>query len=182
MFVLVTGGSKSGKSRIAESLLCEQTGSKLYLATMEPYGQEAQDAINRHRRMRQGKGFETCERYTDVGGIVFSDWPDAVLLECIGNLCANEMFSDNGIHEQVAEKITQDIRKLAAKTKLFVAVTNQVGEDGMTYTEETMTYIRVLGEINARLAEEADVVIESVCGIPVYRKSVEYRQRGDGRI
>lgn len=176
MFVLITGGSKSGKSKIAESLVCDGTGSRLYLATMEPYGRDAEEAIKRHRSMRQGKGFETLERYTDIGGITLDKWPERILLECVGNLCANEMFSDAGVHEQVADKITQDIIALAAKTKLFVAVTNQVGEDGGGYPQETMAYIRTLGTINARLALAADIVIESVCGIPVYRKPVRRTQ------
>ena len=49
--------------------------------------------ILRHRQMRAGKGFETVERYTDLKGLKLD--PDSVvLLECMSNLTANEMFQE----------------------------------------------------------------------------------------
>ena len=56
MTVLVTGGSKCGKSHFAESLFNDFPGEKIYIATMQPYGEEAFAAIERHRKMRSGKG------------------------------------------------------------------------------------------------------------------------------
>lgn len=183
MVILITGGSKCGKSRIAEEIITGYAGKRYYIATMEPFGEEAKTAIERHRSMRADKGFETIERYTDVGGIRFPKVsyqvsvddslkvPGCVaLLECMGNLCANEMFSPQGIHEGVTEKILSDIDKLHCQTEVFVIVTNQVGADGMEYSPETMNYIKVLGNVNAALAAKADVVIEAVCGIPVIHK------------
>ena len=83
MTTLITGGSKCGKSSYAEKLLDGFAGRKIYIATMEPFGSDAQEAIKRHRLMRKGKGFETLERFTDIGG---ADIPKncAVLLECVG--------------------------------------------------------------------------------------------------
>ena len=63
MTVLVTGGSKCGKSHFAESLFNDLEGEKIYIATMQHYGEEAFAAIERHRKMRSGKGFETIEQY-----------------------------------------------------------------------------------------------------------------------
>ena len=63
-----------------------------------------------------------------------------------------------------------DIRQLAQICQLLVLVTNQVGADGIQYTESTTAYIRNLGELNWLLAEEADLVIEMVYGIPVVWK------------
>ena len=103
MTVLVTGGSKCGKSHFAESLFNDFPGEKIYIATMQPYGEEAFAAIERHRKMRSGKGFETIEKYTDIGGV---NVPEScgVLLECMGNLCANEMFC--------SEKMTYPANKI----------------------------------------------------------------------
>ena len=85
MLTLITGGCKCGKSSIAEDILSDFCGRKIYIATMEPFGEEAHTAISRHRIMRSGKGFETVEKYTDIQDI---DLPDgcAVLLECACNL------------------------------------------------------------------------------------------------
>ena len=167
MMVLVTGGSKSGKSRIAETIVTSSEQPRFYLATMMPFGEEAQAAIERHRAMRAGKGFVTVEKYTDIAQ---TELPhnSAVLLECIGNLCANEMFS--ACAPNPAEKIIDGIAALAQKTSLLVIVTNQVGEDGGLYPTETMHYIKLLGQINRALARQSDCVIEAVCGIPLVLK------------
>ncbi len=73
MMTLVTGGCKCGKSHYAEKLLENFAGKKYYIATMEPYGEEAMTAIARHRKLRAGKGFETIERYTDIEGLVMPE-------------------------------------------------------------------------------------------------------------
>lgn len=167
MTILVTGGSKSGKSRIAEGIVTHSELPRFYIATMMPFGKDAQCAIERHRAMRAGKGFVTIEKYTDIGSIELP-YGSAVLLECMGNLCANEIFSS---HEPNPEqKIIREISEIAARSRLFVVVTNQVGEDGMNYPLETMNYIKSLGEINVELAQIADCVIEAICGIPLVLK------------
>ena len=66
MTTLVTGGSKCGKSSFAEKMLEGFPGRKVYIATMQPFGEDASEAIERHRKMREGKGFETVEKYTDI--------------------------------------------------------------------------------------------------------------------
>lgn len=167
MFILISGGCKNGKSAIAEQIICSGNSERFYIATMQPFGKEAEIAIKRHREMRSGRNFNTIEKYTDVGEIVLPG-KSSVLLECIGNLCANEMFSAGCSAPD--EKILLDITKLIAGTELFVAVTSQVGSDGIIYPAETMEYMRSLGRLNAALAHTADIVIEAVFGIPVILK------------
>ena len=168
MMILVTGGSKCGKSRFAESLFSDIAGPKIYLATMQPYGAEAFAAIERHRKMRADKGFLTVEQYTDIGR---ADIPagSAVLLECMGNLLANEMFRGGGITD-CADKIVSDILHLHQRTGLLVIVTNQVGSDGICYEAGTAAYIAAIGAVNQKIAANADKVIECVYGIPVTLK------------
>ena len=165
MMILVTGGSKCGKSRYAESLFEDIQALKYYIATMQPYGAEAHTAIERHRKMRAEKGFMTVEQYTDIdcaniqaGG--------AVLLECMGNLLANEMFCHDKIYDS-ADKIISGVLNLYRKTSLLVIVTNQVASDGICYENGTAAYIAALGKINQALAGFADRVVECVYGIPV---------------
>ena len=43
-------------------------------------------------------------------------------------------------------------------------------EDGIVYEESTVKYIRAMGRINEKLAEQADRVVEVVVGIPVIVK------------
>ncbi len=168
MMILVTGGSKSGKSRIAESLLSGCAGRKIYLATMEPFGSEAARAIERHRKARAGKGFETVEKPRDLHEITLPRG-SAVLLECLSTLCANEMFSAKEPADPT-EKILRGIDALEKQTERLIVVTSNVGCDGIAYPPETMEYIRVLGGLNQRLARRSEAAVEAVCGIPVTLK------------
>ena len=163
MITLITGGSKCGKSRYAERIFSNIQPEKLYIATMIPYGEEAHTAIERHRKMREGKGFKTIE--------ILPIESSSVLLECMGNLCANEMFCGNKIIDPT-DKILMGVQHLNRMAKEMVIVTNQVGDDGIEYAEETAAYIRVLGEINRRIAEFSDNVIECVYGLPILLKGV----------
>ena len=76
MIHLVTGGSGSGKSEYAENWLMEQSGGQkdllplIYVATMMPYTEETKKKIERHHRLRAGKGFRTIEKYTDMYKVV----------------------------------------------------------------------------------------------------------------
>lgn len=165
MTVLVTGGAKCGKSHFAEMLFSGFEGRKLYIATMQPYGEEAFEAIERHRKLRSGKGFETIEKYTDIDEI---NLPEScgILLECNANLCANEMFKDENITDPT-EKIIRGFEHLKRRAKLFVMVTNEVGNDGVSYESGTAKYIEIMGEINRHAAKISDIVVECVYGIPV---------------
>lgn len=168
MLILITGGSKSGKSLMAENIISSYSGKKYYIATMEPFSDEAKNAIERHRKMRAGKGFETIEKYRDIETVQTRD--DAiVLLECMGNLCANEMFSKT-YNENVSDKISNGIKKLSKRHRVLIVVTNEVFADGVEYPHETMCYIKNMGEINRKISEYADVVIESIYGIPLVLK------------
>ena len=147
MFILVTGGSGSGKSEFAENIAMKLGGKMLYVATMKPYDDECLKRIERHRKMRDGKGFRTVECYTDLSEITES--ADTILLECMSNLTANVMFSDN--NDNAFDKI----------------VTNEISSDGIEYDRDTKMYISLLGKINSMLSKRADKVYEVVYGIPI---------------
>ena len=48
----VIGAGASGKSAYAESLCLGHDGPRVYLATMEPFGEEGARRIARHRALR----------------------------------------------------------------------------------------------------------------------------------
>ena len=170
--ILVIGGSKCGKSGYAESLFNDFRGEKIYLATMKPFGEEAHAAIERHRKARSGKGFSTLERSADIGG---ADIPkgSGVLLEDMGNLLANEMFSGEKILDP-REKILRGIEKLQNTASLLVIVSNNVGADGIKYPESTARYIEYLSYINCAITDRAEYVVECVYGIPIIQKDEDY--------
>lgn len=166
MLILVTGGSASGKSAHAERILCSRApGARLYLATMQPFGRTAQYRIERHRKLRAGKGFETVERTTDLAGLRLQKRYDGILLEDLSNLLANEIYAPEGAGDRAYEAILSGIARLEPACETLVVVTNEVFSDGLLYDAQTIRYIETLGRLNAALAERADAVYESVCGI-----------------
>lgn len=189
MLHIVYGGSASGKSSYAESfaMSLQGEGRLLYIATMYPYkwntteiDPETMQRIERHRAMRADKGFDTVECYRHVEHIM-AKRQDVLLLECMSNLLANEMYleqdSDAGSDmaetmSPVSNKIVQALIDLSTRVQELVIVTNDVFSDGgsLTYDESTREYVKNLAEINCALAREAATVTEVVCGIPVIVK------------
>ena len=169
MMIFLTGGSGCGKSYYAESICSAISGPKYYLAAMRPYGEEGEARILKHRAMRAGKGFETVERYTDYASLILPERGTA-LLECIANLTANEMFDSDETMSDPVERVLNGVCALRSQCETLIVITNEVGSDGIEYTESTQAYIRALGTVNAALAHMADTVIEMVAGIPVVLK------------
>ena len=166
MLILVTGGAASGKSAHAERLLCEAApSSRLYLATMQPFGAAAQARIARHCALRQGKGFETIERPLDLAELALSQHYDGILLEDLGNLLANEIFAPEGAGDAAFGSTLAGIDHLQDCCETLVIVTNEIFSDGLPYPPETVQYIGLLGQLNAALCARAEAVYESVCGI-----------------
>ena len=162
MLSLIIGGSASGKSAYAEALVSRLDGKPIYLATMEPYGEEAQTRIERHRAQRRDRGFETLECPADLASLTLP--PQAnVLLEDLGNLLANEMFSPTG---GGAERAMQGLEALRRSCAHLTIVSNEVFSGGDRYEGETLRYLWELARLNRQLAAEADLVVELVCGLP----------------
>ena len=175
MFTLVIGGAASGKSEYAERLVtASRCKPHYYIATMQPFDQECQARIDRHRQMRAGKGFETVECYT---GLSFLSLPQrgSVLLDCLGNLAANELYSPAGAGaEQAAlDAIISGVETLLSQCENLVIVSNEVFTGGSSYLGETETYLRLLAGANRALAARADQVCEIICGLPQYYKGKE---------
>ena len=171
MLELVTGGSGSGKSAYAESRICEWNrqgpNPLFYIATMYPYGEETEKKIERHRILRKGKGFETLEWYTGLkqhledGSLKGAD----VLLECMSNLVANEMYMESGAGCHADQTILEGIQELNQQCANLVIVTNEVFSESVPDSPEMKEYKRILGKINREIATMADQVTEVIYGI-----------------
>ena len=72
MITLVTGGSGSGKSAYAESLLYSCEGIRYYIATMQIYDAEGEKKVERHRKLHLSV---TCKKYVHTDFIKTCDTP-----------------------------------------------------------------------------------------------------------
>ncbi len=191
MMELVTGGSGSGKSAYAEETLCsldsfpdsgngketgtQQDGQRYYIATMPPWDKETEKKIERHRAMRSGRGFHTLEWYTGFeeklrrGDCPSLDRTD-ILVECLSNLTANEMYMEEGAGENAVDAVIRGILCLRDRCRNLVVVTNDVFSESAEDSSEM---------------RRSDRVTEVVCGIPCTVKpetgrETEEEKEGDG--
>lgn len=172
MFTLIIGGSGSGKSAFAENLAMTYNQKPyIYIATMLSFDQETKDKILRHKKMRQDKRFQTIECFTGLNNITVPK-SSTVLLDCMSNLLANEMFQKGGAKEHSVTRIMDGIIALEKQCSNLIVVTNEIFLDGCIYEEDTKEYMEALGTINRNMAGEAKKVIEVVCGIPILTKTV----------
>ncbi|MBS7007391.1 bifunctional adenosylcobinamide kinase/adenosylcobinamide-phosphate guanylyltransferase [Anaerostipes sp.] len=169
MFTLITGGSGSGKSEYAEGFTDSWKEPKIYIATMFPYDEETEKKIQRHREMRRDRGFVTLECFTGLSAVRLPEGAH-VLLDCMSNLAANEMFMEEGAGTGTPEEILAGIEKLLKEAEDICIVTNEIFSDGIKYPPETVQYQEYLGFLNCRMAQMADRVVEVVYGIPLIQK------------
>ena len=96
MRILLVGGSKSGKSSLAQSLTKKLAGDGpcIYWATMEPVDHEDDERIEKHIEDRDGLGFITAERGRDITKIRLHE-SASVLFDSVTALLANEMFGES---------------------------------------------------------------------------------------
>ncbi len=196
MTILILGGSASGKSAIAEDMLSRLAGNgkKAYIATMRVYDDEGKERVKRHRAMRADKGFFTVEAPEGISQAQGDEIYGAdCLLECVSNLAANIVFSDDFDESYIfrmneaerrdwkkkkAERILNEIRFIKEQAENLVIVSNNVFEGGKAYEGLTLDYIDILGEVNVRLATESDEVYEAVASIPM---RIDFRHRAKER-
>ena len=153
-----------------------------YIATMEPFGAETKRKIERHRQMRAGKGFQTIECYTELSekAKALKGTHASVLLECMSNLTANELYrrvcqaehegkeaEAYGAAEKAVEAVWQGMMALCEACDQIVVVTNEVFSECSRDSKDMVRYKQVLSEINCKMAKMADRVTEVVYGIPV---------------
>lgn len=169
MFIFLTGGSASGKSGWAEGLAAalhrREGGVLLYLATMSAGDEESRARIARHRRQRAGKGFLTLERPAGLGELTLP--PDAtVLLEDVGNLCANELYGPGGGGVPAA---AAGLEYLIPRAKNLVVVGNELSSAGEDW-QGMADYLEAVARAQILCAARADAAGEVLCGLPLWHK------------
>ena len=172
MLTLVIGGAASGKSAYAEYLAVQSGGPRYYLATMQVWDAECAARVEKHRKMRAAKQFETVECPLHLENIRLPARGTA-LLEDLGNLTANELYDSAGAGENAASAILEGLDQLAGQCAHLIVVSNEVFSGGADYAGDTGRYLKALAQVNNALAARADHVVRVVCGIPVYYKGVE---------
>jgi adenosylcobinamide kinase/adenosylcobinamide-phosphate guanylyltransferase len=163
---LVTGGSRSGKSKHALELAASYN-NKAFIATAEATDDEMRARIERHRRERD-PSFHAWEEPVDLAAALSSlpDGTEVLVLDCVtvwlGNLAHRDKIIDG-----TSPEIEAFLDVLSAPPCHLILVTNEVGMGIIPGDSATRRFRDLAGSINQQLAEKADKVILTVCGIPL---------------
>lgn len=167
MNYLIVGGSKSGKSDIAERISLELNENKvIYIATMKPYDDEDKKRIEAHIKKRYGHNFITIEKHRNISEVCASiNEDDTVLIDSTTSLLNNEMFDGNNINNDAGNNIVDDLIKIMDKGCNTVIVSDYIFNDSIEYDQITESYKKQLALINKKLVQYCDKVVECTFGM-----------------
>jgi adenosylcobinamide kinase / adenosylcobinamide-phosphate guanylyltransferase len=170
--VLVTGGSRSGKSAFAQRTAETVAGRRLYLATSVPEDPEMHLRVQRHRAAR-GPGWDTTEEPRDLAGVLRSDRDHTVcLVDCLTLWVSNLLFAAHQqgcevTEEEIAGRSQELLEASAGRSGLVVFVTNEVGMGIVPDTAVGRRFRDLAGRCNQTVAAGAAEVYLVVSGIPL---------------
>ncbi|MDP6779294.1 MAG: bifunctional adenosylcobinamide kinase/adenosylcobinamide-phosphate guanylyltransferase [Candidatus Latescibacteria bacterium] len=175
--VMVTGGSRSGKSAHAQQLAERESGSHTFVATCPPIDEEMRERIRRHREDREGRGWSTVEETVDLAKVIRAARDGGVLLvDCLTLWINNLMYraeQDGGeVEEDEIARLGKELVDASAEregTTLFV--TNELGIGIVPEHAMVRRYRDLVGRCNQVVAAGADRVILMIAGIPTKLKS-----------
>ncbi len=162
---LVLGGARSGKSRLAESLVARHPPPWLYVATAEAGDAEMAARIAAHKA-RRGVAWTTIEAPRDLAGRLAEHAGLPVLVDCLTLWLTNLMLADADIEAEIArlERVLDESRDS------IVLVANEVGSGIVPDNALARRFRDLQGQLNQRLAARADRVVLVVAGLPLFVK------------
>ncbi|MDR2520242.1 MAG: bifunctional adenosylcobinamide kinase/adenosylcobinamide-phosphate guanylyltransferase [Eubacteriaceae bacterium] len=166
MVTLILGGSRSGKSMLAQVLAIRlsaiREGKLFYFATMVPVDEEDEKRVARHRLERDGWGFEAVEEGYDIASKApgFAKG-DIVLFDSVTSYVMNILFSDNDVVNRIrSDDIPKEIKALSDAAGDLIIVSDYIFSDAERYSPEIERYRSILGKAHLSIASFSDAVIE----------------------
>lgn len=170
--ILVTGGTRSGKSSTAERLAREFGGRVLYVATAEARDEEMKLRIERHQADRPAD-WGTLDAPRDAVELLREregEW-DTILFDCLTLYVTNLVLEHEPEYRDPESILAEDVRELAdylaGTWSQSIVVTNEVGSGIVPVDPLSRLFRDLQGRANQLFASRADEVYFCVSGIPV---------------
>ena len=166
----VLGGSRSGKSRRAESLANASDQSVTYIATYaaDPADEEMRLRVERHRKQRPSD-WKTIENRFDLDNIVRETKDVLFLLDCL-TLWLSFHLTSGRSSEEILKELEQTLLLIRESERSFIIVSNEVGSGIVPLTPETRAFRDLCGLANQLVASHANTVELMVAGLPLVLK------------
>ncbi|HEX6447589.1 MAG TPA: bifunctional adenosylcobinamide kinase/adenosylcobinamide-phosphate guanylyltransferase [Streptosporangiales bacterium] len=151
---VLTGGMRSGKSRLAVRLAAESGHDVVVIATAQPRDDDMAARIRRHRSERPDD-WATVEEPVDLADALAATPPAAtVVVDCLTLWVSNLVERDCG-DAKILELARSAARLAAGREAPTIAVTNEVGGGVIPANPLARRYAEVLGRVNADWVEHA---------------------------
>lgn len=177
--ILITGGSRSGKSAFAQQMMENLPGKRLFVATCPHTDAEMDERIRRHVEQRQGRGWQDLEEPVHLRQLFSSLDPGVnVLIDCLTLWVNNMMYSVELSGKEINDEVMcSRAQKLALAAREFsgtvIMVTNEVGLGIVPDNPMARRYRDLVGRCNQVMASLADEVFLVTCGLPLQIKYAE---------
>jgi len=160
--ILITGGIKSGKSKLALQLAKQVgDGEKFFVATARAIDDEMRGKIEKHRTDR-GEGFKTIEEPLALGDILKQFLSSTVVIDCL-TLWLSNLFFEIG-EEKKKREIENFVNALKEFRGNLIIVSNEVGWGLIPGDEISRRYQSELGSLNQVVAEMCDEAYVLISG------------------
>ncbi|MCV2867760.1 bifunctional adenosylcobinamide kinase/adenosylcobinamide-phosphate guanylyltransferase [Defluviimonas sp. WL0002] len=161
--ILITGGARSGKSGIAETIALSLAPRAVYIATAEVRDQEMASRVALHQE-RRGEEWSTLAEPLDLAGaLAATDGQGPRLVDCLTLWLTNLML---GGHDwRAAGRALAEA--LPAQTDPVIFVTNEVGSGIVPDNALAREFRDAAGLLNQWIAAASDEVILAVSGLPL---------------
>lgn len=163
---LVVGGARSGKSTLAERLVCATGRPRRYIATAEAWDDEMRARIAQHRADR-GANWTTVEAPLDLAGALAAARPaEVVLVDCATLWLTNHLLAEHDLAAEAA-RLLAALRDCPAPVTV---VSNEVGWGIVPENALARRFRDEQGRLNQQIAAAADLVVTVIAGLPLVLK------------
>jgi adenosylcobinamide kinase / adenosylcobinamide-phosphate guanylyltransferase len=173
LMILVTGGSRSGKSFYAQKAAESLNSSRVFIATCPVIDEEMSRRIQKHQQDRNGRGWHTIEEPVNIASAIENATTySTVLVDCLTLWINNLMYVSENNNKNISEMdIAVECGKLIsacmkhAGTIFFV--TNEVGMGIIPENASARLYRDLVGRCNQIVAAACHRVILLISGQPI---------------
>ena len=167
--ILILGGARSGKSRLAEDLVVT-TRPVTLIATAEPGDEEMRERILQHQEARPPDWSLIEEPIDLIGALGRADPASAVVVDCL-TLWVSNLIGEGLGDDEIEDRALAAAKQTASRQLATVVVSNEVGSGIVPVNPLARRYRDLLGRVNTIWADTVDQVYLTVAGgvVPVQR-------------
>ncbi|SDJ77892.1 adenosylcobinamide kinase /adenosylcobinamide-phosphate guanylyltransferase [Ferrimonas sediminum] len=168
---LISGGARSGKSRLAQqrALQWQQaSGGEVVVIATARVDDSMAERIAHHQRHRPAV-WSLIEAQRDLAAVLeATSKPDTlILVDCLTLWLANELFADDGDWPAAKAALLQSLTTLPGPV-IFIG--NEVGQGVVPLGESNRRFVDECGWLHQHLGQRVDRVTLTIAGLPLELK------------